>query len=378
MTSKNVIYNDFAPGDLNIYKRCDGKTFYVPELLHNCPSYSKEHFLCIHDLNLSQSMIRTYGALGYELSSQNFFMIGNHPIQRVKIFGKVLSTHYNDEKEYYIIRIDDSSGRKLIIDVKVNLGIYLQCFLPDKLVYGTIISIQGLLIEYGFQRIKQFLANYISVEGQSGDLLVELEFWQRILNDRKLLQTAWVYEREIEIISLTSDDEEEEDEEEEDLWVTQVTMVNYKSPIELSGEFLTWILNNGKQKFKLIQLYKDRQISKLLDIHIQQDPEHPNKPDLFHRIRHILHIAGELITVSKSQVADCTNLERLCSQIFDELSWVRQHGKVFKATRFVEQRQGDVSSGLSTVHVNFIVKWAVRDEDNWKYDENDDQWEYSA
>lgn len=135
---------DFGPGERHIFKWVGKKCYYVPELFHMSPTTQSNQpiKLFINDIQQSKSLIQIYGGIGYDKQRQNYIMVNNYPIRHVSIFGKLISCNektredkkkkkkddYNNNKSntFYICRIDDSSGRHLMMDCVINESVFMD------------------------------------------------------------------------------------------------------------------------------------------------------------------------------------------------------------------------------------------------------------
>lgn len=193
---------DFAPGENHIAIRYPNKCYYVPEIFHMAPTDGKIIPLFISDINRSRSILEVYGSKGFEKYMNNFIMINNYPVKRVKITGKVIGESYKDysewgernPKNYVLVALDDfSSDRMLIIEVKVKEALYLSAGLVFNGSYGKIIEAVGVVNELSNKR--ELLADYISIIGSNDELDLEIESWKEKLEFRNsILCRPWIYE----------------------------------------------------------------------------------------------------------------------------------------------------------------------------------------
>lgn len=135
--------------------------------------------------------MEVYGIQGISHHSQGYIIINNYPVKTVKVFGRVLSLFYRDDANHYILNIDDCSGEKLNILVKVPEIIVFDSILEDMYVevVGTI------SIHFDFPR--QLVAVSFAVVGGKGDLGTEITCMSEILKVRQFLRVPWVYTPEL-------------------------------------------------------------------------------------------------------------------------------------------------------------------------------------
>lgn len=500
---------DFAPGENHIAIRYPNKCYYVPEIFHMAPTDGKVIPLFISDINRSRSILEVYGSKGFEKYMNNFIMINNYPVKKVKITGKVIGETYKDysewgernPKNYVLVAVDDfSSDRMLIIEVKVKEALYLSAGLVFNRSYGKIVEAVGIVNELSNKR--ELLVDYISIIGSNDELDLEIESWKEKLEFRNaVLCSPWIYEppkldqtpmaysepkllrkdfnrkkfkegldifdaenavspsifREDsillrhrlepchDIIDLTDPIEvyevleankgpeangepevneypevnESEVEEIDDpllpdseiqiLEVHQIhsldneaeTPVQVFEEFQLTLEFIVWILNHGQSSFKLADIYNNSKIGHLLEnlanlkllsrrlnSNEQYNVKH-TKHEIFHTIRHLLHINYRLIDVSRNQDVYPRNLFQLTDHLRYCLNVLKLHKINEDKTTVLNVESymgifkihsnnliGDVDYKL----INGIIDWILTNEFNerkkWKYDSKVIEWSY--
>ena len=498
---------DFAPGENHIAIRYPNKCFYVPEIFHMAPTDGKIIPLFISDINRSRSLLEIYGSKGFEKYVNNFIMINNYPVRKVKITGKVIGETYKDysewgernPKNYVLVTIDDfSSDRMLIIEVKVKEALYLSAGLVFSRSYGKIVEAVGVVNELSNKR--ELLSDYIHIIGNNDELDLEIESWKEKLEFRnsilcrpweyeppKLDQTPMTYsepkllrkdfnrkkfkegldifdsESEIspsifredsillrqrleschEVIDLTDPIEVDEvvevheeskanevnkdpevnaseveeiddpllpDSEIQILEVNQVHSIDNEAetiPVQvfeefqLTLEFIVWILNHGKTPFKLADIYNNSKIRHLLEnlanLKLLSRRANSNEPynikhtkhEIFHTIRHLLHINYRLIDVSRNQDVYPHNLFQLTEHLRYCLNILKLH-KINEDKTTVLNVESYM--GIFKIHsnnligdvdykvINGIIDWILTNEfngrNNWKYDSKVTEWSY--
>lgn len=191
------LYRDLAPNESHVALRSWGKIFYLPSLFHLAPTHDRIVPLFIHDILRSRNILEVYGAQGLEKHNLGYVMVGNHPVQHIRIFGRVL---WYSLKEYdtlansfVLMTVDDSSGENLTINVKIK---FVNCgFHPSMLFTDALVEVVGTVaILQDYQR--QIVGTSIQILGKSPDFEIELACWEKVLATRSLLKHAWVYHHE--------------------------------------------------------------------------------------------------------------------------------------------------------------------------------------
>ncbi|CAH2351707.1 hypothetical protein CLIB1423_04S04148 [[Candida] railenensis] len=396
---------DFGPGQNHIFKRVNNVSFYVPELFHCSPTFNRRIKLFINDVNQSSSIVDIYGALGYQIQKHNYLMINNYPIRQIAVHGRIVSCVSKDisrrnnptlwkktyggsttsehdsaadsEKTIFIMRINDFSGRKSIIDCIVSESTYIASGMSytSPRFQSLVVEVKG---EIGvFYGTKEVCVEYLDIIGRSLD--DEIEKWDEYLSERKSLLEPWVYEVP-EIHSETIDILGSDDED--DVIVSNISLINVKSLDEIVCEFIHWILQNDRVKFQLIELYRDPLLNKLIENHCVHDPSRPTKAEVFHIIRHHIQVECGLILVTKAKNVYCSEVFGAAKYITGQLERVKNGEiqtlsvkKIISDIRELFNKgtaNSDVEKSLKPIYINEIVRWNTRKESkHWEYDEAD-------
>lgn len=397
---------DFGPGQNHIFKRVNNVSFYVPELFHCSPTFNRRIKLFINDVNQSPSIIDIYGALGYQIQKHNYLMINNYPIRQIAVHGRIVSCVSKDiskrnnptlwkktyggstkvehdsaadsEKTIFIMRINDFSGRKLIIDCIVSESTYIASGMSytSPRFQSLVVEVKG---EIGvFYGTKEVCVEYLDIIGRSLD--DEIEKWDEYLGERKSLLKPWVYE--VPEIQTETIDIVGSDDDDDDIIVSNILLINVKSLDEIVCEFIHWILQNNRVKFQLIELYRDPLLNKLIENHCVHDSNHPTKADVFHAIRHHIQVECGLILITKAKNVYCSEVFGAVKYITGELQRVKngeiQSLLVGKLTSDIREllnkgtTESSVGMKLKPIYMNEIVRWITRKESRqWEYDEAD-------
>lgn len=185
---------DFAPGEDHIFLRMNGMEFYVPELFHLNPNHSTTVPLLISDIHKMQALTDVYGARGFSFERVGFWILNNHPIKGVKIMGRIVGYKEfdRDGRRFIILSIDDTSGKNLILDVKVQPDSIKRAGLVLDHAFGKIVRASGILSAY--KKLMQLNAYSFECVGDRSDTHVEIKYWGDCLRyKRQFLSRPWVY-----------------------------------------------------------------------------------------------------------------------------------------------------------------------------------------
>lgn len=188
---------DFGPGQDHIYLKQNNFSYYVPELFHLNESYKSTVPLLINDIHKLKSMIEIYGARGNKNTRIGCRLIGNHPIKRVKILGRLVGATLIEKsgginQSIVFISIDDTSGDNLIIQVTISLLNYLGAGLSIDYSFGKIVVVIGQVNE--FRNKLEINSEYCRCVGDKTDIDLELHHWKDCLRYRdEVLSIPWQY-----------------------------------------------------------------------------------------------------------------------------------------------------------------------------------------
>jgi hypothetical protein len=190
---------DFAPGENHITLRYPNKNYYVPAVFHNAPTMNRVVPLFISDINTSQSVREIYGPIDGHL--RYLILVNNYPVSKLSVFGKIVCEKYfnfdvslqePNPRNFFWLSIDDFSGKKLLLDIKVSEEVFREGGLSIDGSYGKLVNIV-CYVERATNKIRVF-GEKIHTLGDQHDLHVELEYWQKALSYRNtVLKVPWVY-----------------------------------------------------------------------------------------------------------------------------------------------------------------------------------------
>lgn len=170
--------------------------FYAPQNFGLAPTFGITVPLAIADLLQSESVIAVYGSSAVDVFCDNFFLIANYPVQKLKVFGKIVGEQYrlidNGPKDHVIVTIDDCLGTQLSINVKISKALYDSCGLVLDKCYGIVIEVAGILTHI-YDMAPRIDAHYVGILGNPDDLDAEIRCWKAILEFREqVLEKPWV------------------------------------------------------------------------------------------------------------------------------------------------------------------------------------------
>ncbi|WPK25285.1 hypothetical protein PUMCH_002596 [Australozyma saopauloensis] len=181
---------DTAPGESHIALRKGGVCYYSPSLFHMAPTHERIVPLTIRDLLKSKCLLEFYGVTGLKKHAEGYIMVGNYPVQLVKIRGTVLLYHmmeYSSRPPFYLISLEDYLGRKLMLTVKANCSLFKLA-----LQEGNALEVVGKLTFYS--NATTFLVDHVTSHRSFQTLEAELDWLQTVFAARKFLEKPWKYE----------------------------------------------------------------------------------------------------------------------------------------------------------------------------------------
>ncbi|KAK6461155.1 telomere regulation protein Stn1-domain-containing protein [Scheffersomyces coipomensis] len=187
---------DIAPGESHIALRYPNKCFYVPQVFHSSKTFGMVAPLFINDINESPVLETIYGPNA--TYARDAILINNHPVRRVKLFGKVVGERYRDfgfgnRNNHIMVTIDDSSSSsRSQIPVKIDESKYIAKGFSFGNNYGKLIEICGVCtFRFGEREIR---SDFVNVLGNEYDIHIEIDRWNERLEFRRdVLSIPWVY-----------------------------------------------------------------------------------------------------------------------------------------------------------------------------------------
>ena len=422
------------------FKRSHGKSYYIPEVFQDSPTYNCVVPVFIRDINKSLSLIELYGSRGIDPYLDHFIMVNNYPIQRVSIGAKIQGEmHRNDHadvtRNHVMLKVDDfSGGESLAVWVKCYMNLYTSSGLGKVETYGKIVEIEGTVVEV--KGIKSLVADKLVILGNNESFDVEIQCWKERLEVRNALKCPWVYTSKNNILysclskvrsayedtltstvvnskgqsGLVSDDTASRPTVAE----PDVQIIDYLDTSTTEGtgnigesqllfDFLEWILENGDASFKLAELMKSNKIRFQLYHMAKEKLSQENLAyydnlrdslkfavnEIFHYIRHILQEDYKFIEVTKNQTVYPRNLFCLISHIKNSLEFLKFQAvsksrvTIFNVENYIQvfrQYSSNLVGNVNYKILNYIVDWVLvndlNDRNLWKYDSKRKEWSY--
>lgn len=147
-----------------VRKNINGDTrnvdYYVPELFHLCDNLTRYTDICLKDLIADTFKVsEIYMNKGFTSDNEHIWMIGNRPIKKIRLFGRVMSfdifERTNDAgdriSDEYVLKIEDGSMDKDID--KFSILFTEQCWMVNEVrtvSIGDIVEVRGILVKSGF------------------------------------------------------------------------------------------------------------------------------------------------------------------------------------------------------------------------------------
>lgn len=196
---------DTAVGDSRVAFRIRDDTnnkidYYVPDIFHLSWTLQDDINLeiCMNDLMNCKRVTDVYKNDGFKAESEHIIMFGNWPIKKIKIVGKVISCECRDLN--WVVYIDDGSYEKGNGCLEIHINKYVWATMELE---GSSIGLQQgwSIAVYGHVRIIRYDeyqviidADRVSITGmKSGeDLLQQIEWWNKVIIQRKKLSFPWV------------------------------------------------------------------------------------------------------------------------------------------------------------------------------------------
>lgn len=177
------------PGTHIVAKKNDVE-FYRAELFSQAVTFGKFCPVFINDLNNQINFKRHYADMWEQL--QDVIMINNWPMNKFAIVGKLVGERQFDklENREAKLRIDDSSGKDLILEVSISLEQYGSMFPESNVNYGKLVEIRGF-----FRRRRPVVYDAAVLCSTPNDLASELLHWNiRVQFRRNALEKAWKFD----------------------------------------------------------------------------------------------------------------------------------------------------------------------------------------
>lgn len=125
-------------------------------------------------------------------------MVGNYPVKTIKVMGRVL--HYVHKcfdrggmvnpYNFYLLYLDDSSGEGLTMCVKIDQS--RVSFTHRQLRNDLLVEVVGT-VSFVQDYKRQISGESATIVSKFDDFEAELDWWNTVLEARRLLQRPWKY-----------------------------------------------------------------------------------------------------------------------------------------------------------------------------------------
>ncbi|SCU81445.1 LAFA_0C04984g1_1 [Lachancea sp. 'fantastica'] len=167
--------------------------YYIPALFNHSATFEKRVPCCVGDINRGfekwEKEIQRYYPDG-----STFWLLGNHPVQKLIVQGCVVSWKWKfiGEIDHAIFKIDDCTREKAdtasLLHCKCSKSRILQYGLPNADLRGWQLRLHGTMNSYRELEVE-------SIEICTS-VLQEVEFWRMTMQWREILAEPWVFKDE--------------------------------------------------------------------------------------------------------------------------------------------------------------------------------------
>lgn len=173
--------------------------YYAPEVFHLCWTMRTGVYadLCVLDILRSKKVSEVYMNEGFKADMQNTRMLGNWPVQRLCVVGKLLSCE--QQQDGWLLVVDDGSHDDGCVEASVDKYVWAMmevegaCFGVRA---GWCVCVYGTVRRLGTNHrtgVVVMTADRVSVAAkQPGELLRQLQWWQSVLRTRETMGSPWV------------------------------------------------------------------------------------------------------------------------------------------------------------------------------------------
>ncbi|GMG39553.1 unnamed protein product [Ambrosiozyma monospora] len=233
---QNNITTDFAPGQSHIVLKRNGINYYHPNIFHTSKtlryqSDGKYFPLSIRDLLKVENCKDVYDALGRHPDSFHIILFDNHPLQKIRIMGKVIGERwqefendvgygygYNERnsreskgyaerttvtrtvspniqtKTIHLLDLNDGSSSSSVT-VKLESLQYTMCGFNFEKNFDKLVQVDGMIKFY--RGSITLVAESVRVMGSINDLMLEVNWWKQVMSVRKeYIAQPWVFKIE--------------------------------------------------------------------------------------------------------------------------------------------------------------------------------------
>ncbi|KAG7875964.1 hypothetical protein KL938_004898 [Ogataea parapolymorpha] len=177
-----------------------GVKYYLPVLFYTAPAITKAPFpMLICDVLKLRDCRRVYKNEGYAPASQNILMLGNHPVQKILVQGKVVGERWHEmsqDKFFMFLEISDGTAENALT-VKIQSQLYHQRLNGFEKNSNLLVQVRGVANVYNDQ--VEICAEWLDVVGDKRDMGVEMDWWDRALSMKaEVLEDPWEYRGDVD------------------------------------------------------------------------------------------------------------------------------------------------------------------------------------
>lgn len=154
----------------------DRINYYKPSLFHLSWTMERAVNLCLQDIKSCKLVSQVYRNLGVHFDYDGIRLLGNWPLNKVNVVGKVINTYYVN---------DENTRRRVSIDDGTYANGCLNFFTEKNVEVGMTVEVIGVI--YREDTLNDCTVKQVWLNRQ-------VEWWKEMLHDRKLLQQQWVLE----------------------------------------------------------------------------------------------------------------------------------------------------------------------------------------
>ncbi|ANZ74244.1 BA75_00730T0 [Komagataella pastoris] len=201
---------DIAPAQNHISFIKNNIKFYHPNYVHNISTMNMVVPLFMRDIFHLKSPLMVYGNEGYLLARYNVMMLGNYPIERIRVTGRLESEVMRDN--YDILVINDHSKSNLFLNCKVEHSEYLRAGLNWGRNHDLLLQLTGV-ITLNREGIQTFEVSNIEIVGNANSISTEVKYWKEYLDFREIISQPLELGEDdvVDLCNATQDDEKEND-----------------------------------------------------------------------------------------------------------------------------------------------------------------------
>ncbi|KAG7746760.1 hypothetical protein KL912_003889 [Ogataea haglerorum] len=176
-----------------------GVRYYSPALFHAAPAIRRAPFpMLICDVLKLRDCRRVYKNEGYAPASQNILMLGNHPVQKIVVQGKVVGERWHEmsqDRFFMFLEISDGTAENALT-VKMQSQLYHQRLIGFEKNNNLLVQVRGVASVYN--DLVEIHADWLDVVGDKRDMGAEMDWWDRALSMKaEVLEDPWEFHGDV-------------------------------------------------------------------------------------------------------------------------------------------------------------------------------------